>query len=31
MDVGIYAIQAARYVTGKEPVSVTAQEFKTDP
>lgn len=30
MDVGIYAIQAARYVTGKEPVSVTAQEFKTD-
>lgn len=31
MDLGIYAIQAARYVTGKEPVSVTAQEFKTDP
>ena len=31
MDVGIYAIQAARYVTGEEPVRVTAQEFKTDP
>jgi predicted dehydrogenase len=31
MDVGIYALQAARYVTGEEPVSVTAQEFKTDP
>lgn len=31
MDVGIYAIQGARYVTGEEPVSVTAQEFKTDP
>lgn len=25
MDVGIYCVQAARYVTGKEPVSVTAQ------
>ena len=31
MDVGIYAIQAARYVMGVEPVSVTAQETKTDP
>ncbi|WP_298708773.1 Gfo/Idh/MocA family oxidoreductase [Chitinophaga sp.] len=32
MDVGIYAIQGARYTIGLEPVSVTAQEFpKTDP
>ena len=31
MDVGIYALQAARYVTGEEPVQVTAQEVKTDP
>jgi len=31
MDVGIYAIQAARYVTGEEPVAVTAQTFTTDP
>jgi predicted dehydrogenase len=31
MDVGIYAIQAARYCTGEEPNAVTAQEFKTDP
>ncbi|HYC83974.1 MAG TPA: Gfo/Idh/MocA family oxidoreductase [Chryseosolibacter sp.] len=30
MDVGIYAIQAARYATGEEPLTVTAQEFKTD-
>lgn len=30
MDVGIYAIQAARYSTGEEPVYLTAQEFKTD-
>jgi predicted dehydrogenase len=30
VDVGIYAIQAARYSIGKEPVSVTAQEYKTD-
>lgn len=30
MDVGIYAIQASRYTVGKEPVSVMAQEFKTD-
>jgi len=31
MDVGIYCIQGARYGTGEEPISVTAQEFKTDP
>ncbi len=31
MDIGIYALQASRYVTGEEPVSVFAQEFKTDP
>jgi predicted dehydrogenase len=31
MDVGVYAIQGARYSTGEEPISVTAQEFKTDP
>jgi predicted dehydrogenase len=31
MDVGIYAIQGARYSTGEEPVAVTAQEYKTDP
>ncbi len=31
MDVGIYAIQGARYSTGEEPISVTAQEYKTDP
>ena len=31
MDVGIYAIQGARYSTGLEPLYVTAQEFKTDP
>jgi len=30
MDVGIYALQACRYMTGEEPVSVTAQETKTD-
>lgn len=30
MDVGVYVIQAARYCTGEEPVSVTAQEIKTD-
>lgn len=29
MDVGIYAIQAARYTTGEEPIGVTAQEYKT--
>ncbi len=31
MDVGIYAIQGARYSIGQEPLYVTAQEFKTDP
>lgn len=31
MDVGIYCLQAARYVTGEEPTSVTAQDYKTDP
>lgn len=32
MDVGIYAIQGARYVTGEEPLSVTAQfSPKTEP
>ncbi len=31
MDVGIYALQACRYLSGEEPVEVTAQETKTDP
>lgn len=31
MDVGIYAIQGARYVTGEEPEAVTAQEYTTRP
>src|SRR5664279_2209963 len=31
MDVGIYALQAARYLTGEEPVLVTAVETVTDP
>jgi predicted dehydrogenase len=31
MDVGIYALQAARYLSGEEPVIVTALETKTDP
>ena len=30
MDMGIYAIQAARYVTGEEPVFVKATEQKTN-
>ena len=30
MDVGIYAIQAARYCSGKEPISLTAKESKTN-
>lgn len=29
-DVGIYALQAARYITGEEPVEVSALEGKTD-
>jgi predicted dehydrogenase len=31
MDVGVYAIQGARYSIGEEPISITAQEYKTDP
>jgi predicted dehydrogenase len=31
MDVGIYALQATRYITGEEPVTVSAMESKTDP
>jgi predicted dehydrogenase len=31
MDMGIYAIQGARYVTGEEPLFVTAREEKTRP
>jgi predicted dehydrogenase len=31
MDVGIYALQACRYLTGEEPTLVTAVETKTDP
>jgi predicted dehydrogenase len=31
MDIGIYALQAARYISGEEPTSVTAQLSITDP
>ncbi|MEZ0471554.1 Gfo/Idh/MocA family protein [Luteimonas salinilitoris] len=31
MDIGIYAINGARYMVGEEPVWVTAQQTKTDP
>ena len=31
MDIGIYAINGARYMIGEEPTWVTAQEVKTDP
>jgi predicted dehydrogenase len=31
MDVGVYALQASRYLTGEEPVLVTGTEAKTDP
>jgi len=31
MDIGIYAINGSRYMTGEEPIWVTAQETKTDP
>jgi predicted dehydrogenase len=31
MDVGIYALQGARYVSGEEPIEITATETKTDP
>ncbi len=30
MDVGIYSIQGSRYSIGKEPISVSAHEYKTD-
>jgi predicted dehydrogenase len=30
MDVGIYALQAARYISGEEPIEVFATETKTD-
>lgn len=30
MDVGIYALQACRHLTGEEPVEITALETKTD-
>lgn len=30
MDVGIYALQACRFLTGQEPLSIMAQETKTD-
>ncbi len=30
MDVGIYALQGARYVSGEEPIEVFASETKTD-
>jgi predicted dehydrogenase len=29
MDIGIYSLQAARYITGEEPTEVTAQTFTT--
>ena len=31
MDIGIYAVNGARYMVGEEPTWVTAQETKTDP
>jgi predicted dehydrogenase len=31
MDIGIYCLQAARYLTGEEPVSVVAQTWSSDP
>lgn len=31
MDVGIYALQATRYLTGEEPIEVSGLESKTDP
>jgi predicted dehydrogenase len=31
MGIGIYALQAARYVAGAEPVAVSAQSMVTDP
>jgi predicted dehydrogenase len=29
MDIGIYSLQAARYLTGEEPVEILAQQFST--
>lgn len=31
MDMGVYTIQAARYTVGEEPISITAQQYKSDP
>jgi len=31
VDVGIYALQLTRYITGEEPILITAIETKTDP
>ncbi|HYE75570.1 MAG TPA: Gfo/Idh/MocA family oxidoreductase, partial [Blastocatellia bacterium] len=33
MDIGLYALQAARYTTGEEPIEVTAMEYtdRNDP
>jgi len=31
MDIGIYAVNGARYMVGEEPIWVTAQETKTNP
>src|SRR5690348_371110 len=31
MDIGIYSINGARYMTGEEPIWVTAEETKTNP
>jgi predicted dehydrogenase len=31
MDIGVYAVNGARYMVGEEPVWVTAQQTKTDP
>lgn len=31
MDVGVYALQATRFITGEEPISVSGMETKTDP
>lgn len=31
MDIGIYALQAARYISGEEPNAVSAQSIVTDP
>ncbi|HEX9509843.1 MAG TPA: Gfo/Idh/MocA family oxidoreductase [Puia sp.] len=31
MDIGIYSINGSRYMTGEDPIWVTAQETRTDP